>query len=193
MGIYQDLHDEVFTILGTKLPSFLTYHTPAHTARVVEQAELIARQENVTGHELNLIKIACLFHDIGFTKQNYHHEEIGCGICTEKLLALHFSQEDIQKICGMIMATKIPQQPKTLSERIVADADLEYLGTDLFGPISQNLYAEFLHYDPHLTVRRFNEIQVNFMRKHRYHTKYCIDHREEKKQLNLREIMVHEL
>ena len=193
MGIYQELHHEVFTILRTKLPVHLTYHTPAHTANVIEKAEMIAKKENVTGHDLNLIKIASLFHDIGFVAQNYHHEEIGCNMCTEKLLQLHYSQEDIHKICGMIMATKIPQQPKTLLEKIVADADLEYLGTDSFHDISQLLYKEFLHYDPHLTIRRFNEIQVNFMRKHRYHTQFCIDHREEKKQLNLREIMIHEL
>ena len=193
MGIYQELHDEVFTTLRSKLPLYLTYHTPEHTANVIEKAEMIAKKENVTGHDLNLIRIATLFHDVGFIKQNYHHEEIGCSICSEKLLKLHFSHEDVQKICGMIMATKIPQQPKTLCEKIVADADLEYLGTDLFRPISQLLYKEFLHYDPHLTVRRFNEIQVNFMRKHRYHTQFCIDNREEKKQLNMREIMIHEL
>jgi uncharacterized protein len=189
MSIYHELYDDVFKILRTQLPSYLTYHTPEHTLYVLEKAEFISGKENVAGHELLLIRIACLFHDIGFIVQNHHHEEKGCEICTEKLRQYDFSQEDIRKICGMIMATKIPQMPQTLSERIVADADLEYLGTDLFYPVSQNLYREFLHYDPQLDLQRFNEIQINFIRKHKYHTEYCRTHREEKKQQHLQELL----
>ena len=189
MSIYHELYDDVFKILQTQLPSYLTYHTPEHTAHVLEKAEFISAHENVTGHDLLLIQIASLFHDIGFIIQNHHHEEKSCEICTSKLHQYDFSPEDIQKICGMIMATKIPQQPHNLLEKIVADADLEYLGTDLFYPISRNLYREFLHYDPHLEVDRFNEIQINFIRKHKYHTDYCKQHREGEKQKHLQELL----
>lgn len=189
MSIYHELYDDVITILRTQLPSHLTYHTPEHTLYVLEKAEFIAGKENVSGHELLLIRIACLFHDIGFIIQNHHHEEKGCVICFEKLNQMQFGMEDILKICGMIMATKIPQRPQTLCEKIVADADLEYLGTDLFYPVSQNLYREFLHYDPHLDLERFNEIQINFIQKHSYHTDYCKTHREEKKQQHLKGLL----
>lgn len=189
MSIYQDLHDDVFAILKNKLPSYLTYHSPAHTAHVIEMAEYICRQENIDGRELYLVKIAALFHDIGFIRQTHHHEEIGCEMCAEKLSKHFFTAAEIRSICGMIMATKIPQQPKTLLEKIVADADLEYLGTDEFYPISTNLLQEFRHYDPQLTVERFNEIQVNFMRRHHFHTDYCIANRAERKQQHLEELL----
>jgi len=189
MSIYQELHDDVFHLLKTRLPSHLKYHSPEHTAHVIEQAEYISRQENVDGHELSLIKIAALFHDIGFIRQPNHHEDIGCQLCSEKLTQYSFPIEDIQTVCGMIMATKIPQHPVTHLEKIVADADLEYLGTDLFHPISQNLFEEFKHYDPKLTHRRFNEIQISFMRRHHYHTDYCIANREEMKQKHLQELL----
>ncbi|MBL0007018.1 MAG: hypothetical protein IPP25_07450 [Saprospiraceae bacterium] len=61
MSIYQDLHDDVFAILKNKLPSYLTYHSPAHTAHVIEMAEYICRQENIDGRELYLVKIAAFF------------------------------------------------------------------------------------------------------------------------------------
>lgn len=190
MSTYQDLYDDVFQILNQNLPSYLTYHSPEHTAHVIEQAEYISRQENVDGKELHLVKTAALLHDIGFIRQTHNHEEIGCRIAKEKLVHYSFSPEEIEIICGMIMATKIPQQPKTLLEKIVADADLEYLGTDLFYPISQNLFHEFRHYDPQLTLTHFNEIQVNFMRRHHYHTDYCLAHRADKKQQHLEELLV---
>jgi uncharacterized protein len=189
MSIYQELHEAVFEILNTQLPSYLTYHTPDHTAYVIEKAEYISRRENVDGRDLYLIKIAALFHDIGFIRQTNQHEVIGCQICTEKLEKYSFSPEEIKVVCGMIMATKIPQHPVTLFEKIVADADLEYLGTDQFYPISKNLYNEFRHYDPQLTPHRFNEIQVNFMRRHHFHTDYCITHREPQKQKHMQELL----
>jgi uncharacterized protein len=189
MSIFQELHDDVFEILHSRLPAFLTYHTPEHTAYVIEKAEYISRQENVDGHDLYLVKIAALFHDIGFIRQTNHHEDIGCEICSEKLRQYGFSIEDIQTICGMIMATKIPQHPVTLLEKIVADADLEYLGTELFHPVSLQLYNEFLHYDPHLTIHRFNEIQVSFLKRHHFHTDYCKEKREGKKQKHLQELL----
>ena len=189
MRIYQELYDDVFHILRAQLPGYLTYHTAEHTAHVIEKAELIAHQENVNGRHLYLIKIAALFHDIGFIRQVKNHEEIGCEICSLKLVRYEFQTEEIQDICDMIMATKIPQQPKTLFEKIVADADLEYLGTDQFHTISQNLFHEFRHYDPHLTKQRFNELQINFMRRHHYHTDFCKQHREARKQEHINELL----
>ncbi len=189
MSIFQELHDDVFELLNTKLPDTLKYHSPEHTAYVIEKAEFISRQENVGGRELFLVKVAALFHDIGFIKQRNNHEEAGCVICTDKLTKHNFDPKEIEIICGMIMATKIPQSPKNLLEKIVADADLEYLGTDLFYPISQNLFLEFKHFNPTLTIHKFDEIQANFMRRHHYHTNYCITHLEGIKQQHLKEII----
>lgn len=189
MSIYQELHDDVFNLLNTKLPDTLKYHSPDHTTYVIEKSEYICRHEDVGGRDLFLVKVAALFHDIGFIKQRNNHEEVGCVICTEKLTKHNFDVEEIEIICGMIMATKIPQSPKTLLEKIVADADLEYLGTDLFYPISQDLFLEFKHFDPSLTIHRFDEIQANFLRRHHYHTTYGINFLEDKKQQHLKEIL----
>ncbi len=189
MSIYQELHTEVFRILETQLPPYLTYHSPDHTARVIEKAEWIAGHEKVSAHDLDLIRIAALFHDIGFIRARNHHEEISGDICTGYLQQYHVHPDDIQKIYGMIMATRIPQQPDTLLEKIVADADLEYLGTSDFYPISQRLFEEFRHFDPLLTLEHFNEVQIHFMRKHHYHTAYCKKHRNPQKQAHLRALM----
>ncbi len=189
MSLYREIHDDVFHTLSTRLPAYLTYHSPDHTAYVVDRAEFIAHQEGVGRHDLLLIKIAALFHDIGFIESHNVHEERSCDICREKLLAYRFPMQDIMSICGMILATRIPQQPHTLNEMIVADADLEYLGTDLFYPISQGLYQEFRFFDPGLDLLRFNEIQIRFITHHHYHTDYCRKYKEPKKQENLRRIL----
>ncbi len=188
MTLYQEIHDKVFHLLQTQLPSFLTYHSYKHTAYVLEKAEFISAQEKVSPHDLYLIKIASLFHDIGFIKQYKDHEEAGCDITREFLQDYSFDSVDVDQICGMIMATKIPQKPNTLNEMIVSDADLEYLGTDLFYQVSQFLYKELHYLDPDLDIPAFNRMQVNFISAHTYYTDYCKKNREEKKWENLRQL-----
>jgi uncharacterized protein len=189
MTHFEELHHKVFHLLDTRLPSFLTYHSPKHTKYVLEQAEMISMRENVSDHDLYLIKTAALFHDIGFIQQYKDHEEAGCEITREYLERYSFDPVDAEKIFGMIMATKIPQKPHTLSEMIVADADLEYLGTDLFYKVSQLLYKEMLYLDPDLDIPAFNQIQIKFISAHTYHTDFCKNHREEKKLQNLKELI----
>lgn len=189
MTLYENIHRRVFNLLETELPSFLTYHSPHHSAYVLEQAEIIALNENVRSEEdLLLIKIGAILHDIGFIKHYINHEETGCDISTEILKDFAFDNANIDKVCGMIMATKIPQSPRTLSEKIVADADLEYLGTDLFHPVSQLLFQELHYLDPGLDLSAFQKIQIDFLSNHSYHTDYCIMHREERKQKHLQEL-----
>jgi uncharacterized protein len=189
MTLYENIYQRVFQMLETELPSFLTYHSPLHTAYVLEKAEVIAMNENVTIEEdLQLIKIAAMLHDIGFIKHYKNHEETGCDIASEILKELSFDKEDIEKVCGMIMATKIPQSPRTISEKIVADADLEYLGTELFNPISQLLFKELKYLDPDLDLSAFQKIQIDFLSNHHYHTDYCIQRREPLKQKHLAEL-----
>ena len=188
MTPYQEIHDKVFHILHTQIPSFLRYHSYKHTAYVLEKAEFISAHEKVSPHDLNLIKIAALFHDIGFIKQYKDHEEAGCEITRVFLQDYYFDPVDVDQICGMIMATKIPQKPNTLSEMIVSDADLEYLGTDLFYPVSQFLYKELHYLDPDLDISAFNRMQIKFITAHKFHTDFCKANREEKKQENLRQL-----
>ncbi|MEO6132836.1 MAG: HD domain-containing protein [Saprospiraceae bacterium] len=189
MDRYAEIQDKVFQKLQSQLPSFLTYHSSRHTKYVLDKVEFISSQEMITEHELYLIKIAALFHDIGFIKQYKDHEEAGCEIASAYLKEYSFDPLEMDQIYGMIMATKIPQSPATLAEKILADADLEYLGTDLFYKVSQLLYHEMHYLDPDLDIPAFNQIQVKFISAHRFHTDFCKEHREPKKMQNLQELI----
>lgn len=189
MTDFRTLYDKAFHLLDSQLPSFLTYHSPKHTTYVLQQAEIISIYEKVSDHDLYLIKVASLFHDIGFIKQYKDHEEAGCEIAAKYLKQYSFDEADKQQIYDMIMATKIPQAPKTLNEKIVADADLEYLGTDLFTKVGQFLFNEMHYLDPYLDIPAFNQIQIKFLSAHTYHTDFCKNNREEKKAQNLKELM----
>jgi uncharacterized protein len=88
----------------------------------------------------------------------------------------------------MIRATKIPQNPQNHLDKILDDADLDYIGRDDMFVISQRLQYEWSRYGKLNSLRDWNEIQIDFLKNHHYFTKSAIKLREAKKQENIREL-----
>lgn len=181
---FEEIQQRVFGEILEKLPAHLTYHNADHTRYVLEKAVFLANESQVKDEEVSLLKLAALFHDTGFIHGAKNHEERSCEIA-KSYLGQHYSESELAKIFGMIMATKIPQNPHNELEKILADADLEYLGTDLFEQIGESLYEELKHSIPDFSQQAWDELQLAFMEKHHFHTEYCRQNREPKKQENL--------
>ena len=180
----------VINTLKENLASFLTYHDWKHTEHIIRMSEYIARKENMSENDILLIKTAALFHDAGFvTTISDGHEEESIRLAQEKLPQFDYSTAEIECIAGMIRATSIPQKPKTKLECIIADADLEYLGTDSFERIGNNLFLEMKHFSPNLDSKQWNDIQIKFLQSHSYHTPYCIQHRAPIKEKNITKLI----
>ncbi|WP_034888274.1 HD domain-containing protein [Gillisia sp. Hel_I_29] len=185
-NLFYQISQSVMLRLENELPKYLTYHAPYHTKYVMDRAVFIAKEENIEEEDLFLLKVAALYHDTGFTVNREDHEAISCKIANEELPTFGIHKDQIEIICGLIRATKIPQSPKNKLEKVLADADLEYLGTDKFQEFGDKLYHELLHYEPKLDLQKWNEIQYDFVKNHKYHTAYGRKYLEPKKQENLR-------
>lgn len=184
------LYHNIINLLKENLAPFLTYHDWKHTEHVIQMAEYIGHEENISEEDILLIKTAALFHDAGFINSiSDGHEEASIQLAKEKLPQFGYTKNEIEIIERMILATAIPQEPKTKLECVIADADLEYLGTDTFERIGTNLYLEIKHTNPNLTMTEWNEIQIKFLQNHHYHTSYCIQYREPIKQKNLNSLV----
>ena len=168
---YEKAKAFVFAKLTADLLPDLTYHGIHHTQDVLTAAIMLAKAEQLPAHETHLLKTAALYHDIGFTVQYRNHEDVGCEIARGSLVHFGYSPVDIEIICGMIMATKIPQSPKTPLEEILCDADLDYLGRKDFYPISNTLFQEFIHYGFVKDEKEWDKLQVKFFQSHHYFTK----------------------
>ncbi|MEO0471699.1 MAG: HD domain-containing protein [Bacteroidota bacterium] len=174
--------------LETELSPLLSYHGPHHTRDVCHAVREIAAGEGVSGKDLMLLETAALYHDAGFLITYQDHEKAGCKIVREQLCQFGYSDHDIEQICGMIMATKIPQSPKTHLEEIICDADLYYLGTQDFYPIGSTLYQEFKAYGIINDELEWNQLQLKFLSAHRYFTKTARKHRNKRKVRHLEEV-----
>ncbi|GAB2617555.1 HD domain-containing protein [Belliella aquatica] len=182
------LFKEKLDKLEKNTPLYLRYHNVHHTKHVLNSVEYIAKSENIEEKSLTLLKIAVLFHDLGFLIQRDGHEEISCQEAKRDLPAFDLDEDEVEIICGMIRATKTPQQPKNHLEMIVADADLEYLGTDLFELGSKLLFKEMKYFIPLLTEEEWRLMKIDFLESHHYHTDYCKKNRQPQKELNLKKL-----
>lgn len=163
------ISSHVFTMLE-KLAPELTYHNIAHTADVMHQCERIGHDEHVGRRELYLLKVAALYHDTGFLHIYTGHEQKSCQIFLEDTRMFHFADEEKEIITGIIMATRVPQKPHTLLQRIICDADLDYLGREDFHKISSELKKEFFHYGIIHSEKQWHDMQESFLGGHHYHT-----------------------
>jgi uncharacterized protein len=184
----KEIYDHVVHRLDTELSSNLHYHSTAHTLYVLDKVSHIGKKESESEKELILLKIAALFHDIGFIENALNHEAISCRIMEEDIKKWEVPQKEIEAIKTIIMATKIPQNPQNQLAKILADADLEYIGTGRYYEMSELLYRELFHRNPNLTQKEWLDIQISFLESHSFHTDFCKRYKEHRKRKTLEEL-----
>lgn len=183
--IFEKAKESILKKLDLELSKELKYHNIKHILDVYKASIKYAELESLSEEETILLKTASLFHDSGFIVQAENHEAISCTIAEEILPEFEYNSEQIQKIKGMIMATKIPQTPTNHLEEILADSDLDYLGREDFEEISEKLFQELKIVDRN----DWNKIQISFFQKHSYFTNSAQSLRNAKKEDNLQMII----
>jgi len=171
--------------LTNELAPHLHYHTVKHTLDVYNRAAYIAKEEAINVADTKRLLIAALYHDSGYLTQSDGHEAISCKIAAEVLPNYGYNAADIDTICRIIMATKLPQNPHSKTEEIICDADLDYLGRDDFFETGHGLYLEMLTAGKVSNEDDWNRLQIDFLQKHHYFTKTNLQERKAKKQENL--------
>jgi class 3 adenylate cyclase len=179
---FGDLQEHILDMLEAQLPKNRFYHNVKHTVDVVTESELIGWAEGLDDHQLLLLKTAALFHDTGHIFSCDGHEERSVEIARETLPAYGYSAGEINEICRIIMATRLPPKPSDLLEAIICDSDLDYLGRADFIPVSNALYEEMKAQNKMTSLNEWNKMQLKFISSHQYFTKTGRNLREVKKQ-----------
>lgn len=179
---YLTLRKYVLTKLKADLPVHLTYHGIEHTLDVLNVCEQYIRRLNLGEEERSLLRIGAIVHDMGFLRGSANHEEIGAGMASDLMLELGMKNFQIEEVRGLVLCTKIPQTPKNELQKIICDADLDYLGRDDYPEISQRLYDEFKFMKVIQTDKDWKNLQINFLTAHYFHTPFALANRAPKKQ-----------
>lgn len=182
---FTDIQEVILDKLEKELPGYLYYHNVKHTVDVVTEVELIGWAEGCSDEEILLLKTAALFHDAGHTVSYDDHEQQGTILAREMLPAYGYTRDQIDRICQIIMSTKLPPKPSNLLEEIICDSDLDYLGRSDFIPVSNTLFEELKAQDKIGSLNDWNKLQVKFISGHQYFTATARSLREVNKQIQI--------
>ncbi|NOQ91871.1 MAG: HD domain-containing protein [Flavobacteriaceae bacterium] len=185
---YIKIRKKAIEILNSKLSQKLYYHGIHHTHDVLHVINQFIKREKIDTHTAKLLRIGTLYHDIGFSISNVEHEKLGCEIAEKYMIEYGFNKKDIETVKGLIIATRIPQTPKNYLEKIICDADLDYLGRNDFYPISNQLFKELQSFSIINDADEWNKIQIQFLENHQYHTEFSQKNRQPKKEKRIEEL-----
>lgn len=174
MTSFEQLLSETEQYIQGYLPAHLqegyVFHNPEHTAQTVAAAKVIGEGFVLNERDMGVLLLATWFHDTGYAEGPEEHEERSCANA-EKFLAGKVTADEMRDILGCIRATKVPQNPQTLLEQIICDADLSHLGMDTYWDRNSRLRQEFtLTRSKVLSDQEWVDFELNFMLTHEYHT-----------------------
>ena len=162
------------------------YHHFNHALEVSSRAVYLWKKEWLNKEQLELLAIAWLFHDTWFLIQYDNNEFIWAKIAKNFLKSMLYPTDKIEIIERIIMAT-IPtyKEPKDILEKIIKDADLDYLGWEHFLEKANKLKEEL---EAIKKIKILNPDwqhgSIKFLREHKYYTKTQQEERDTKKKLN---------
>ncbi len=176
---FDRIRTDIINQLKIELDENLLYHSVEHTLNVEQAAKKYANLEGLSPKETMLLCTAALFHDAGFIIAYDDNEEIGVKIFKQMAPKYGYSPTDIETISKMILATNNRIEPITLSEKILSDADHDYLGRLDYHHIAEKLRKEISTFKSELNEIEWLKMQINYLEnKHKYYTTSAINLRQ---------------
>ena len=139
----------------------------------MRNVETIGKNTGLTKTELEPIKMAAWFHDIGFCELYLGHENVSIKIAQNFLIENEYSEEQIEIVTECIKATKMPQSPQNKYAEILSDADIFHISNDTFFYRKLLLRREWeIEFNKYSTDYEWHQLNLEFLDKHKFFTEY---------------------
>ena len=102
-SLVEKTQEFVFNLLKQELPNSFLYHNYTHTERVLRSTRENIENTEVSDKETEILEIAALLHDTGYTKSADEHEEKSVEIATKFLKEQDANQDLIDGVNECIM------------------------------------------------------------------------------------------
>ena len=120
----------IFNLFKDKLSTEYIYHDFLHTLRVVSALKELIKGEGIQATDATDLLLAGWFHDAGYVFGNENHEENGCDIFKDFLKNEADTTVNAERVCNIILATKINHEPTNILEMCICDADFYHFATE---------------------------------------------------------------
>ncbi|MBL6449704.1 HD domain-containing protein [Fulvivirga sp. 29W222] len=175
-------------VLGS-LPKEYSYHSLIHTQEVAAAAEEIGNKIGLSQEQLEIVIVAAWFHDVGYKCGFKNHEEESARLMREKLAEFNVTPEKIDEVEKIIKSTQMPQSPEDELSKVMCDADLYHLSSDIYFVRSEELRQELINVcDEDLPPKDWAKKNLKFLTTHSYFTTYGQNILEPRKQKNIKKL-----
>ena len=172
--IIQKARAHVEALIQAAKPQWVTYHNFEHAKAVAKASKAIGTACGLSAEELEEVILAAWFHDAGYVEAIEGHEERSIDIASAFLRETGYPPKRIAKVAGCIRATKMPQNPRNLMERVLCDADISHLASRDFLEVSELIRLEIEHrMGRKLSEAEWLTMNTVFVAGHQFHTDYA--------------------
>lgn len=152
-----------------RMPANHHFHNIEHVRQVVQATGHLAGVAGLEERERTILTLAAWFHDLGYADGAHGHEDRGADIAQEVMGNAGIPQDIIDEVKSCILATRMPQQPTTHLQKLMADADLSHLGTDEYWIFISKLRQELKEvHGKVMDEKEWLRFEINFMEQHEY-------------------------
>ena len=166
----QDLEEHIIEKLEKELPANLHFHNLTHIIHVYTMVELLGRAEQISSEEMLLVRTAALMHDVGYLMSYNMHEKASCDLALEILPKYKYSEEQIRQVCTLIMANTDPYHPGNRIEKIMIDANYNYLSRVDFREVAIRIWREVKEFREDIDFREWKEEMIALLERFEFHT-----------------------
>jgi adenylate cyclase len=161
----------IISKLKAELSDDLTYHSIEHTLNVEKAVLKYAKLEDLEKSSIFRLQTAALFHDSGFLIKYNDNESVGVKILNKYASEFGYTAQDLEIISSIILSTNNKVTPVTLSEKIMCDADHDYLGRQDYHHVAGKLHQELAIYEKIISQKDWLSLQIDYLEnKHVYYT-----------------------
>lgn len=172
-GFIEEAKEYVTALLTNELSDKCIFHTINHTLDVLKNAEVIGNYCRLDEHDLNVLRISALFHDVGYVDAYDDHEVYSARRARNYLQAKNIDQAIIDQVETAIHSTKTPQNPNDEISKILCDADLMNLTFDDYFEQIDLMRKEWEKVGKaKLDRNQFHLQSLDFFQTHQYHSEY---------------------
>ncbi|PHN08185.1 HD domain-containing protein [Flavilitoribacter nigricans] len=177
----------VAQLLIDNLHKNLVFHNFHHTVYVVRGVRQISENLGLSEENKEILNLAAWFHDTGLTEVYLGHEEESKKIARRFLERNAYPEVRILQVLACIDATKMPQQPQNLLEKVICDADMFHLALPEYYHLQRLLLEEFrLVMHKKCTDEEWANENLAFLNKHHFWTPYGQNVLQRGKDLNIK-------
>jgi predicted metal-dependent HD superfamily phosphohydrolase len=177
----------IINLFNEKLDSSFSFHNLEHTKTVVKGIETICKAEKINEETTLILVLAAWFHDAGYIGGCEMHEKLSIEIALDFLIANNLAPEIQQKVSGLIQATTYNYKPKSKLEKIMKDADNFHLTNKNYPKTLELLRMEWENsIDKKYCNKEWFFLNAEFLKNHKYYTKYAQNNWQNLKEINLK-------